>query len=77
VLLLDSKLLVHCGADMFALLTRFRPGTESLLGYEFSGVHAGVRKPTAIHDQLFAQRCQWVLWAFHRFFAGFFGFCPI
>src|ERR1035437_8826255 len=44
---------------------------------EIAGVYAGARKSTAIHDQPFKFDCQWVLLGFHRFFAGFFGFCVI
>jgi hypothetical protein len=35
------------------------------------------RKRTAIHDQPFERECQWVLLAFHRFFAGFMGFLGV
>jgi hypothetical protein len=44
---------------------------------EIAGVYAGVRKRTAIHLRPFELLCQWVLCGFHRYFAVFFGFCPI
>jgi hypothetical protein len=44
---------------------------------EIAGVYAGVRKRTAIHLRPFGLLCQWVLCGFHRYFAVFFGFCPI
>jgi hypothetical protein len=53
------------------------PVPEHVPEGEIAGVYAGVRKRTAFHDQLFAICCQWVLMGFHRFFAGFFGICPI
>src|ERR1035441_9572030 len=52
-------------------------GSRKRLCCEISGVYAGARKRTAFHDQPFAEDCQWVLRGFHRFFAGFLGFCAI
>jgi hypothetical protein len=44
---------------------------------EIASVDAGAEKRTAIHNQPLFAACQWVLWGFHRFFAGFPGFCRL
>jgi hypothetical protein len=73
LLLFVNRVAVWCrfAAPALKVPARIREGENR----EIASVDAGAEKRTAIHNQPFRAACQWIFLGFHRFFAGFSGFC--